>query len=410
MDFQSAAISSPSAENILPVPPRDEGMADCRALARIVHKLEKLPVINGAFSERHLHDLGEQSASGRGNHPGTSVFLGIGLCTPREFSQGLPFDVIGQVCAAEWTRRVFKYDKILIVIGDKHAKLNIKANFETRSPNSKKFETISPDDERRRQVNKTAEKNRETLTAIAKALGIARERIVIKLASEIAKSEDYPSFKARARVILDDQQVPSPARPYAYAQSATVEWAIHHYGVKAKMSWLATKIEANRTSKTIDEFFFDDIHTRHFGKPSEKDGQVAPFNIIGTDPGHTFLGSQPIIPPYVLLGETAQIPIAENIDCRLVVAKAQGISERAAANVAANFPGIIQAIEMIRNESLAGKGWVDKANNFLDLVYPGSSKRALIRARSIERSLHGMPERMKNLKTFEKLAGHTKSR
>ncbi|MGD9650454.1 MAG: hypothetical protein AB7U41_06675 [Dongiaceae bacterium] len=403
MDFNSAAISSTSSEEVQPVPPQKEEMVNNRTPTEVIDELEKLPVINGEYSAANLRDFRSlsrrHSKATQAPSSLTSIFLGIGLCTTKELSRGLPFDVVGQLCAAEWARRILNYDKILIVVADVHAKTNPAFAGQHEL------------------IDKVAAANKNLLRDIAKALNISHMHMEIKLASEIAGSQEYVFCKRNTKSVLTDPSIFPLAKPYVHEQAATIEWARKYFGMRAKVSWLAVGNEEERTYKTHDEVFFDIIHARHFGKHAKfdlKEGEPPPkvnyFNIIGTEPGHTFWGSQPIVPPYILLGETMQIAIGEKIDCRLVVAKAIGNSERAAASFAANFSGLIKSVEMIKGQPLAGYQWVDKANSFLDLIYTNSAKRAHIRARSIDKSFKGLPERIRDLQIFEKLAGHSYTR
>lgn len=165
-----------------------------------------------------------------------SLYFGIGLCTTKEMSVGLPFDFLGLVATAEAIRKTLGFGKIIQLIADSHAKTN---HFVADA-----------------EVDKKAQALKELSLKIAKNLGLEGKYEVI-LASEIDSTPEYKEIEAK---------IPADGSPdYARKEWTDMEYLARHYNTLLKVSWMMP-LKKGQTH-TSDEVYFDNGYKARFNRP-----------------------------------------------------------------------------------------------------------------------------------------------
>ncbi len=165
-----------------------------------------------------------------------SLYFGIGLCTTKEMSVGLPFDFLGLVATAEAIRRTLGFGKIIQLIADSHAKTN---HFVSDS-----------------EVEKKAQALKELSLKIAKNLGLEGKYEII-LASEIDSTPEYKKI---------EKDIPHDDSPdYAKKEWTDMEYLARHYNTCLKVSWMMP-LKKGQTH-TSDEVYFDNGFKSRFNRP-----------------------------------------------------------------------------------------------------------------------------------------------
>ncbi|MGE0251872.1 MAG: hypothetical protein AB7G80_01420 [Dongiaceae bacterium] len=345
-------------------------------------QLNLLPAINGPKTIEGLppEAYAYNFLRGKKSHP-TTVVLGVGLCTRKELSQGLPFDTIGQICAAEWTRRVLGLERALLVVADFHALM---------SPTTR---GMNPQD-----IKDIALYNRNLLSAVAAALNLPDDAIKVQLASEfVSASEEgqdspfaveYQLFENTARSKIfnsassraEETESSSETRIYIQEQLATIEFLRRTQSMFAKISWCVP--DKQRTAKTFDEHFFDRTHAEHLGRKGTAPGADAAneFSSIATFPGCSFKGGRQLLPPYILVLRDEQVGIEATRNCAATIGRFFRPDHKSSLVMALNLKRVIDSVEIILGEPLPGSGYAAKADSFFDRVFKQrnvKNKRAL---------------------------------
>lgn len=202
-----------------------------------------------------------------------SLFFGIGLCTTKEMSVGLPFDFLGLVATAEALRRTLGFGKIIQLIADSHAKTN---HFVSDA-----------------EVDKKAHALKELSLKIAKNLGLEGKYEVI-LASEIDSSPEYKKI---------EKNIPADGSPeYARKEWTDMEYLAHTYNTRLKVSWIMPLKKGQK--HTADEVYFDNGFNERF--------KATPYSFIYNRAALTFDPARLNVCPYSSASGEKRIYLAQD--------------------------------------------------------------------------------------------------
>lgn len=165
-----------------------------------------------------------------------TLYFGVGLCTTKEMSAGIPFDFLGLVATAEAIRRVCGFGKIIQLIADSHAKTNHFVSDE--------------------EVDKKAHEFKELSLKIVKNVGLEGNYEVI-LASEIDSTPEYKEILAGIPI--------NGAHEYARREWADMEYLARKRNTCLKVSWMMP-LKKGQTHRS-DEVFFDEGFKTLFKRP-----------------------------------------------------------------------------------------------------------------------------------------------
>jgi hypothetical protein len=191
---------------------------------------------------------------------GENVYFGTGVVTPKAISQGLPFDFYGMLLTAEWVRQKTGASGIIQEISDAHALEN-----PLHDP---------------AEVNRMAKRQKEQLTRLASALGIADHYRCV-LASEYRPSGDFQKIQAEVDGL---SSLDTPA--YIRYQSAGNLYFARYEGVGSKVGWLLSDDEKPAG--------FDE---RTFNNAYDQLG-LQPICFVYTWSGWNFDANRPRVSPY----------------------------------------------------------------------------------------------------------------
>lgn len=212
------------------------------------HDLQRAVVADGALV----------AAAGPAPEPGATLFLGTGLTTRNELGEGLAFDVLALVFAADDLRKRFGLKRVLHLIADVHAKANA---------------FVDP-----RAVARLAAQAEIELHAVCAAFGVA-DYDIVKGSEVLAEAEYAQIFDA----------VPTRFRRYERLEIADIEWA-RRRGAGLKLGWAMSADLGD--ARGFDERRFDMAHSEVFG-----DGMA----YVYAEPGRSDNPEHPRVSPYVRL-------------------------------------------------------------------------------------------------------------
>jgi hypothetical protein len=191
--------------------------------------LAELPLLaeNGIVLDAHVRS---------GDISSKTLYFGVGLCTTKEMSVGIPVDFLGLIATAEAIRRVLGFGKIIQLIADSHAKSNHFVSDE--------------------EVDKKAREFKELSLKIAKNSGLEGKYEVI-LASDIDSSSEYKEILASISV--------DGIHEYARREWTDMEYLARNYNTCLKVSWMMP-LKKGQTHRS-DEVFFDEGYKARFKRP-----------------------------------------------------------------------------------------------------------------------------------------------
>lgn len=190
-----------------------------------------------------------------------AVFVGIGLCTPRELSKAMPLDVLAMLLPAERIRQALGASSLVLFVADTHARVN---GFD---PEAIRF-----------RANVTV----RTLLRIRERLGFSAWTVV--RASRVAETDAYKAVLAEVR----ERSRPDAGRPYMVRQVADVVHFHRQLGGVVKVGWILRPQRA--VAGAGDEMAFDKL-------VAPWSGETVPF--VYTRPGRTLDDRAKKAPPYV---------------------------------------------------------------------------------------------------------------
>lgn len=204
----------------------------------------------------------------------SSLYFGTGLCTTKEMSAGLPFDILGLIATAEKTRKTLGFGKVIQLIADTHAKSN-------------KFES----DE---QVNARAQEFKKQILTAIERLGLSKSYQVI-LASEFDTSKEYTDIYKGIN--------PDIAHEYVRREWSDMEYLARTQNTRLKLSW-KMPVKPGKAHKS-DEAFFDKGFVTHFQRP---------YSFISNKASITFDPARLNVCPYTSASGEKRILIQQDED------------------------------------------------------------------------------------------------
>lgn len=165
-----------------------------------------------------------------------TLYFGVGLCTTKEMSAGIPFDFLGLVATAEAIRRICGFGKIIQLIADSHAKTNHFVRDE--------------------EVDKKAREFKELSLKMVHNIGLEGKYEVL-LASEIDAAPEYKEILAGIPV--------DGVHEYARREWADMEYLARKHNTCLKLSWMMP-LKKGQTHRS-DEVFFDEGFKTRFKRP-----------------------------------------------------------------------------------------------------------------------------------------------
>jgi len=254
-----------------------------------------------------------------------SIYYGTGLCTARELSDALPFDVLGMVLVAEKLRRGMGMKKIYHHIADTHAKSN---------------DIFSSED-----VDRQANVARETLGRMAQNLGL--ENFEILLASEFDQTPEY-------REIYEG--IDTSKHDYVRREVGDMEWYNRYKSVVVKLGWI---IQATETDLGFDERVFDREYKAVIG---------GDLSFVYLKPGRTFDKSRPKVSPYIHVPGEARILLKANEDVKAKITEAEKrLGDKHLGGARRHLTDIVRLYEKLFS-SLGNIPFEDKIQTIIDNV------------------------------------------
>lgn len=196
-----------------------------------------------------------EGISNEGVKSGGSIYYGTGLCTTKEASVNLPFDVLSMVLVAERLRRQLGMNMVYHHIADTHALAN---------------PFFTPE-----QVNENTKRVQETIETVVSNLGLTNFKVV--LSSSFDQSAEYQALGAGINTELNE---------YIQRELTDMLW-YGGKGVVLKIGWI---IQAGETTLGYDERLFDREFTEMFGKG---------LSFIYLKAGRTLDHKKPKASPYI---------------------------------------------------------------------------------------------------------------
>lgn len=192
--------------------------------------------------------------------PPRAVTLGIGLSSRHMLSQGLPFDVLAMLLAAEQLRRAARAERVVALIADRHALTNGFA--------SHQIEVRAHDVQRR-------------LSAVRDALGL---RLDIVRADTLHRTRDHQA------IVRHVQRRAGPAHPYVKLEVADTEYLRRSNRAIVKLGW-ALDASAG-AADALDERHFDARYREWVGSD---------VGFAYVRPGRTLDPGRPTAAPYLVV-------------------------------------------------------------------------------------------------------------
>jgi hypothetical protein len=184
----------------------------------------------------------------------SNIFIGVGIATPTELSQGIPFDTLGFLLSAEFIKREIPDSKVFLLIADQHAWV---ANRFSKDNSNK----------------------------IANLQGEVFQKIISNL-----KLSNWHIFKASK---LFPQAL---SDTYENLETRDVSHFFNNHGAGIKMGW---KFSTKENTHKTDEAHFDqnlDLGIRS----------------IFTKPGVTLDAAKPFESPYICTDPSKRILLSKN--------------------------------------------------------------------------------------------------
>jgi len=254
-----------------------------------------------------------------------SIYYGTGLCTTKELSIGLPFDVLEMVLVAEKIRRSLGMRRIYHHIADTHAKSN----------------RIFRDED----VDYQANVAKETLERMAENLRL--ENFEVLLASEFDQTPEYRAIYERINTSKHD---------YVKREVADIEWYRRNKGVTIKLGWI---IQATETRLGFDERVFDREYEAIIGKK---------LSFVYLEPGRTFDKSRPKVSPYIHIPGETRILLRKGEDARAKISEAEKrLNDKHLGGARRNLINIIRLYEKLFG-TLGKIPYEDKIQAIIDIT------------------------------------------
>ncbi len=202
------------------------------------------------------------------NSQGKSLFFGIGLCTSKEPSAGVPFDILQFFLIAEKLRQFFELRKVIVLIADRHALTN---SFMTKEI-----------------VKELCMQTESLLNAIIEKFQL--QSFEIKKASTMMSEAQRVSLSPKT----------SLSNQYLIEEVSDVLWLMREEKLAIKLGWT---IDGSISSPGHDERFFDREIEKFLSRP---------ISFIFTHAGRSFDRHRQKVCPYIAIRGENRIILSPN--------------------------------------------------------------------------------------------------
>ena len=212
-----------------------------------------------------------------------TVFVGIGLSSPRELSRALPVDALGMLFAAEQARRAVGAGTMTVLIADAHALTN----------------GHSPD-----VVAACTEAHQRTLGRVLDRLAWSHVQVV--------RARELHALESHARVHAEIRRAaPNDEHPYVTRELADIEYFARTGGGVLKVGWaLGASSPSARDERAFDERFRRWV------------GSHVPF--VYCKAGRTLDDRRRKAPPYLVRDPSRRVCLSPGERVREKLARASG--------------------------------------------------------------------------------------
>jgi len=213
-----------------------------------------------------------------------SLYFGIGLGNHHTLTNGLPFDVMLMILAAEKINRELGLSNVSVLIADQQSLTSYARG-------------LSYLEER---VKKLAATRQQQISGFSNKLGFKNWNV--NCGSEISTTPEYQEILEELRKTL-----PQVRNQYALMELADIEWFSRHKRTDIKLGWTAESIEH-------DERWFDKQYRSFLGNS---------MTFVYTEAGRTIEGSA--APPYSHSGDSYNVASSDD---RLLVKPNEEIQKK----------------------------------------------------------------------------------
>jgi hypothetical protein len=247
---------------------------------------------------------------------GYAVLYGMGLCTSRQMSEGMPFDSLAYFVTGVELLKNNKSNKIIHFIPDTTARVN---SF---------YDQI--------KAEKLAGYIKNTFLNLAENFGV-RDKYYVILASDYHHKKEYLDIveHINANIRFDDS-TPVNFKPYIIEQLSDMAYLNKYYDARLKISWL---LDPNSNGK-CDERMFDGYYRNVFGEHA--------MSMIYTYSGRSFDSKSFRLCPYTSSDNKKRIMLSdskEDIATKLVLYKGEKVAKQAEEylhNICERFEKLIE--------------------------------------------------------------------
>ncbi len=185
-----------------------------------------------------------------------SIYYGTGICTPKELSVGLPFDILAMMLFSEKLRRTLGLGSVIHHIADTHAKTNTHLNSA--------------------EVDQTAKITYEKICRTSANLNLPNIHPI--LSSTFDNTDEY---------LFILQSIPEQRHDYIRREVADMEWYRQNSNMYIKIGWI---IQATEVELGSDERVYDRTYKKEVGQP---------VSFIYAKAGRTLDPRRPKASPYI---------------------------------------------------------------------------------------------------------------
>lgn len=262
----------------------------------------------------------------------SNVLFGTGLVAGKKLTEGLPFDFLGYLLAAERARRAFSLRGIVHLIADDYAEQEVP--------------------ERASEIACLTGEILQQCQKLSRMLGMNGRYTAVLSSAIHAESQQFATlFEAASAVEQLNLEIPNGSLRYVRLQLADMEYLRLSERGLLKLSWVVNPGRPLHNSKGFDERLFDNAYARVFGTG---------LSYVYTSSGVTFDSQKPRASPYVAVNPAARMmlwPTESDFAAKLRALSQKGGNTAIAA--LDHLSSIVSEFEALI-EPLPGEGWVDK--------------------------------------------------
>ena len=250
--------------------------APMKTIEEIQMFLKNEPLLEWRLSCARTHSQILQETTGK------TLFFGVGLCSDKEPSQGIPFDILMFFLEAERLKKFLSLGKVIVLIADDHALTN---SFMTSQ-----------------QVTTLTLRTRTLFQSIVKNLHLDL--------FEIRKASEMISKNKLDQELLNKTET---TNQYLIHEIRDVIWMIQRDNLAIKLGWA---IDGNIDPAGHDERFFD---------TSMREFLPHPIVSIFTKAGRTFDKHRQKVSPYISLQREHRLLLSPDEDVSFKIHEADAL-------------------------------------------------------------------------------------